>query len=102
MVLNIVISVICGLIGAYLFIPLSGWLVDKYSTFKALAPEPELPLFEYEVRLTRNSSHGIFAKTIYAGSDLAQAKTIYYEATGPARTTAELYTRGNHTASRKV
>jgi hypothetical protein len=89
-----------GLLGAYLFIPFSGWLADRWKFFRKLSPKLSVPFHSYEVRLTRNSSHGMFTKQVYSGEDLAEAKKIYYTVQGPARTTVELWSRGNHTASR--
>lgn len=78
-----------------------GWFLRGWWLFRGTSPS-QAPTATYEVRLTRQSSHGIFSKTVYAGDDLQAAKSAYYAATGPARTTAELYTRGNHTASRRA
>ena len=79
-----------------------GWFANRYWLFRGNATSQEVDYPPYQVRLTRKSSHGPFLKVIYTGADLHEAKTAYYEATGPARTTVELWTRGNHTASRKV
>jgi hypothetical protein len=78
-----------------------GWFTRGWWLFRGTSLASP-PTAAYEVRLTRNSSHGVFSKTIYADDDLAAAKRVYYSAKGPARTTVELYTRGNHTASRRA
>lgn len=78
-----------------------GWFLRGWWLFRGTSSSVP-PTATYEVRLTRNSSHGIFSKTVYSGEDLQKAKEVYYSATGPARTIVELYTRGNHTASRRA
>lgn len=92
----LVIAVAAVLAGGVL-----GWFTCSWWLFRGTSTN-QPPTSKYEVRLTRNSSHGIFSKTVYAGDDLQEAKRVYYSATGPARTTVELYTRGNHTASRRA
>lgn len=80
---------------------IAGWLLRGWWLFRGASPS-QPPTSAYEVRVARNSSYGVFSKTVYAGDDLQEAKRVYYSAKGPARTTVELYTRGNHTASRRA
>jgi len=94
------VSVLSGFGGAYVF-----WRWRLFGKEWLAVPDGSvMPVSysAYEVRLTRSSSHGLFFKSLYKGDDLQKAKRVYNEAVGPARTNAELWTRGSHTASRKV
>ena len=92
MVLTIIIAVVCLVIG---------WFASRWYMFKGMTPSALLST-AYQVRLTRIAEGKSYSRTIYAGDDLMMAKAMFNGATGPARTIAELYTRGNHTASRAV
>lgn len=89
-----------GFIGAWVF-----WRFRLFSRDWTAVPDGSTipgPKLTYEVRMVRQSSHGAFYQTVYAGDDLFVAKEVFNTTTGPARTIVELHTRGNHTASRKA
>lgn len=99
MLLLIPISLLGGAIGAWVF-----WRFRLFSRQWLAVPDGSVmpaPKFTYEVRLARQSSHGAFYQTVYGGDDLSVAKEKFKTAVGPARTICELWTRGNHTATRQ-
>lgn len=66
----------------------------------ALNPAEE-SLHAYEVRVVRYTTKtGQFAKLIYSGDNLFQAKQVFYSEPRVPHCKIELYTRGHHTASR--
>lgn len=90
----IIISMLVPLAGILGAVVMRHWLFRKSSS--------AAPTATYEVRLTRWARGHAYSRTLYEGDDLQMAKEIYKNAEGPAKAIAELYTRGSHTASRRV
>lgn len=77
-----------------------GWFLRQWTFFKP--DKTSVPVAEYEVRLALTTPDGPVAKVVYTGHDLQEAKAAFKTAKGPKSSLVELYTRGNHTASRRI
>lgn len=75
-----------------------GWFLRQWTLFRGKKLDP--PKAAYEVRLTRTAPYGKLEKVLYAGDDLQEAKRLYFEHKIPHNCAVELYTQGNHTATR--
>lgn len=78
-----------------------GWYGYRWFMFRP-GKTDIAPSMAYEVKLSRMAEGKTYSRSIWTGDDLTKAKLMFYTATGPSKTTVELYTRGNHTASRRV
>lgn len=76
---------------------LLGWFLRQWTLFRGGSVSPGS---RYEVRLTRTAPYGKLEKTLYAGDSLQDAKALYYSVKVPHNCVVEIYTAGNHTASR--
>lgn len=74
-----------------------GWFLRQWTLFKGGSVSQGA---RYEVRLTRTAPYGKLEKTLYSGDDLQEAKQLYYAFKLPHNCAIELYTAGNHTATR--
>lgn len=64
--------------------------------------ESTLPYAAYEVRVSLQTPVGPVMRIDYTGDDLQEAKRVFKTTAAPKSSLVELYTRGHHTASRRI
>lgn len=95
MLLLILVSVLSGVAGA--------WLYQRYrirrffGEWKPKLNSSQVPGVPYVVSQTEPSG---FSRVLYEGDDLSLAKQAYFKTDMPRPSVVELFTHGNHTASK--